>query len=243
VNTELLQQLQIDIDYGFKTPALLVKAITHKSYKNEMKQSDTHDNQRLEFLGDSVLSLAMSKYLFTHYTDKNEGWLSKTRSLFVKEETLHRIAKEIHLGDYILLGKGEESSGGREKVSVLADAFEALLGAIYLDSNLKSAEKVVIDLYENIFETLDARGFHPEITTDYKTHLQEIVQRDAKGAPVYQLIEEIGPDHSKTFVSEVIIGKRKLGKGSGNSKKESEQMAAKAALESIVAKSELTTRT
>ncbi len=218
------------INYGFKDDTLLIKALTHKSYKNEVKQSAMPDNQRLEFLGDSVLSLAISGYLFHFYSQKNEGWLSKTRSLFVKEETLYRIAKEIDLGQCILLGKGEEASGGREKDSVLADAFEALLGAIYLDSGLDSAMEVVYRLYENIFHSLDGQGFHPDITTDYKTLLQEIVQRDIKDAPQYNLIEEIGPDHDKTFVSEVCVGSQPLGVGRGHSKKESEQMAAKIAL-------------
>jgi ribonuclease-3 len=226
----MIQHLQVTIGYGFKDESLLKKALTHKSFKNEMKASNLSDNQRLEFLGDSVLSLAISGYLFHFYTQKNEGWLSKTRSLFVKEETLHRIAREIDLGSCILLGKGEEASGGREKGSVLADAFEALLGAIYLDSGLDAAMEVVYRLYEGIFHSLDGQGFHPDITTDYKTHLQEIVQRDIKDAPEYILIEEIGPDHDKTFVSEVRVGSESLGIGRGHSKKESEQMAAKIAL-------------
>ncbi|MFH1728628.1 MAG: ribonuclease III [Pseudomonadota bacterium] len=223
--------LENELKYDFEDMSLLKKALTHKSYKNEKKNTEFQDNQRLEFLGDSVLSLAISEHLFKNYMDKNEGWLSKVRSLFVKEDTLFKISEKIRVGDYILLGKGEEATGGRKKPSVLADALEAIIGAIYLDSSLKKAISIVHKLFSDVFDVVGKEGFHPDIMTDYKTVLQEVVQKFVKEAPKYQLLEEIGPDHAKVFKSEVLIEEKRYGVGEGKSKKESEQSAAQEALQ------------
>ena len=214
------------IGYTFKNKDLLHEALSHSSYANENKHHGRHSNERLEFLGDSVLSVVVSDYLYKNLTSVAEGDLTKLRASLVCEKSLHVFAKQINLGRYIFLGKGEENTGGRERPSILADAFEAVIAAIYLDGGMEAARKHIL-------------RFIPEIPTngtkmafgDFKTVLQEIVQKNPEEKVEYVLIGEEGPDHNKRFVVEVMLNSQVIGKGKGRSKKDAEQLAAKEALE------------
>lgn len=206
------------IEYQFKNAAFLEEALTHSSYGNERKFGG--NNERLEFLGDSILSLVVSRYLFTKFTDMPEGKLTKMRAALVCEKSLFEFAKEIDLGSSLYLGKGEENTGGRTRPSVLADAFEALIAAIYLDSGFDEAEKFVLKFVNT--DTIDI--------TDYKSLLQEIVQRNPEEKICYAVVDEMGPSHSKIFKVEVRLNSNLIGQGSGKTKKQAEQIAAKEAL-------------
>lgn len=217
-------ELENQIGYCFKNQEYIYEALSHSSYANE-KKKQRKSNERLEFLGDSVLSVIVSQYLFEHYPDLPEGELTKIRAALVCEKSLHRFALKINLGDYLLLGKGEAHTGGRERPSILADAFEAVIAAIYLDGGLESARKHILNFIpKNIPEKRSM------LFGDYKTALQEVIQKNPEEKVDYQLIEESGPDHNKTFVVEVYLNSNVIGKGIGKSKKEAEQMAAKEAL-------------
>ncbi len=209
----------------FKNMNLLKTALTHSSFVNEHRSDDLVDNERLEFLGDAVLELAMSEYLFTNNSNYSEGEMTKIRAQHVCETALVTFAQAISLGDYLLLGKGEEISGGRQRPAILADAFEALLGAIYLDLGFS----VVYQFLEKIvFPFVNDNNYIN--VTDYKSMLQELVQTDNNRSIRYEIISEVGPAHSKTFVSEVYMDDITMGTGEGHSKKEAEQNAAKVAL-------------
>lgn len=217
------------ISYHFKAYKLLLLAFTHSSYANEHKQGKHENNERLEFLGDAVLDLVVSKYIYEKFPDMPEGELSKLRAGVVCEGSIAKKAREMGLGEHLLLGKGEEASGGRTRDSILADVFEAVIGAIYLDGGMEQAEGYVlrimvpeIILMKKSFRTLDC-----------KTHLQEIIQQNSKSPLQYDIVGEIGPDHDKLFVAEVSHDSIVLGKGEGKSKKEAEQNAAYDALEKI----------
>ncbi len=216
--------LEQEIGYIFRNQDLIYEALSHSSYANE-KKKQRHSNERLEFLGDSVLSVVVSQYLFEHYQDLPEGELTKIRAALVCEKSLHKFALRIHLGDYLLLGKGEAHTGGRERPSILADAFEAVIAAIYLDGGLEAARKHILHF---IPERIPEK--HSMLFGDYKTALQEVIQKNPEEKVDYRLIEESGPDHNKTFVVEVCLNSNVIGKGTGKSKKEAEQMAAKEAL-------------
>ncbi|KHO62580.1 ribonuclease III [Thermoanaerobacter sp. YS13] len=220
-----LPELEKRINYSFKDKNLLIEALTHSSWAHEGKNSKI-SNERLEFLGDSVLSLVISEYLYKNRKDLEEGSLSKYRAEIVCEPSLARCAREIELGNFLRIGKGEELTGGRERDSILADAMEAMLAAVYLDGGLEVVRNVILELFKNIIEEV-LEGL---IYRDYKTKLQEVVQSMEIGKIIYELIEEIGPDHNKTFVTQVRIGDVILGKGYGKSKKEAEQAAAMEAL-------------
>ncbi len=212
------------INYHFRDSVLLETALTHSSYANEVKKNTPY-NERLEFLGDSVLSIVVSDYLFLHYKHLPEGELTKLRAALVCERTLCEFARDINLGRHILLGRGEDASGGRERPSILSDAFEALIAAIYLDSGIESARAFVLRF---ITKQLNDKRDVP--FKDYKTALQEIVQQNKEESVSYCLVEESGPDHDKRFTVEVRLNSNVIGRGTGRSKKDAEQRAAKEAL-------------
>ena len=199
-------------------------ALTHSSYANEVKHQLKY-NERQEFLGDAVLSIIVSDYLFNNYTVP-EGELTKLRAAIVCEKSLDVMANKIHLGEYLRLGRGEEMTGGRTRPSIIADAFEALIAAIYLDSGIESARAFVLPFVTEMLEHEDSLSFK-----DYKTILQEIIQQNPEEKLVYKLVGEKGPDHDKRFVVDVMLNSNVIGKGEGRSKKNAEQMAAKEALE------------
>lgn len=216
--------LEEKIGYKFKNKNLIEQALSHSSYANERKQPGG-SNERLEFLGDSVLSIVVSDFLYKNL-NVAEGELTKMRASLVCEKSLHIFAKQINLGDYLHLGKGEENTGGRERPSILADAFEAVIAAIYLDGGMEAAAKHILH-----FMPEDIHHFVKPAFSDFKTVLQEIVQKNPEEKVEYVLIGEEGPDHNKRFVVEVRLNSQVIGKGSGRSKKEAEQLAAKEALE------------
>lgn len=219
--SELEQLLQ----YTFQNKGYIYEALSHSSYANE-KKKQRHSNERLEFLGDSVLSVVVSQHLFEHFPELPEGELTKIRAALVCEKSLHKFALRICLGDFLLLGKGEAHTGGRERPSILADAFEAVIAAIFLDGGLEAARRHILRF---IPEKLPEN--HSVLFGDYKTALQEVIQKNPEEKVEYLLTSESGPDHNKTFVVEVCLNSNVIGKGQGKSKKEAEQMAAKEALE------------
>jgi ribonuclease-3 len=218
-----------DLRVSFADLALFQQALTHSSYANERKNDNVQHNERLEFLGDAVLDLIVSEYLFRNFSGLPEGDLTKARAAIVCEQTLSRLAREIGIGNYLLLGKGEAASGGRERTSILADAFEAVIGSIYIDCGLEVARQVVESRLVEEF-ALIKRG---DYANDYKTLLQERVQRSGDNKICYDVISTSGPDHSKTFEVVVSVNSQKLGMGSGKNKKEAEQNAAQQALLNI----------
>jgi len=223
---EQLDSLQDRIKFKFSDIKLLNKALTHKSYANENSNILKH-NERLEFLGDSVLDILVSDYLVHKYSEFAEGKLSKIRAAVVNETCLAKLAKSIKLGNYLLLGRGEDLSGGREKASILADTFEALAGAVFCDGRLDTASDIFLPLLkEEITKTAESWSFR-----DFKSDLQEYTQNKLVCIPSYKVVREIGPDHAKEFEVVVLIKNEVEGKGLGRSKKEAEQAAAKMAME------------
>lgn len=220
---ERIAQLEQRIGYSFQDKALLKQALTHSSYANEQKINKNGDYERLEFLGDAVLELISSDFLFREYPQLPEGQLTKKRSSMVCEPALAFCAKEIELEKYILLGKGEEATGGRTRDSIISDVMEATIGAIYLDSGIGEAKNFI---HRFILSDLD----HKVLFYDAKTILQEIVQRENKGVLRYELLKEEGPEHAKVFTVEALVGDVKVGSGTGHSKKAAEQQAAYEAL-------------
>ncbi|MDD2968016.1 MAG: ribonuclease III [Lachnospiraceae bacterium] len=218
-----LTKLEQVIQYQFCDKELLKQAVTHSSFSNEQKILKLKNYERLEFLGDAVLELISSEYLFMENQDIPEGELTKMRSSCVCEPSLAFCAREISLGDYILLGKGEESTGGRERDSILADVCEAVLGAIYLDGGFEHAKAFV---FRFILSDLENK----KLFYDSKTILQEMIQKDNKSVLHYHLIAEEGPDHDKTFSVEARLGEETIGSGKGRTKKAAEQKAAYQAL-------------
>ncbi len=219
-----VNELEERIEYRFKDKQLLHEALSHSSYANEGKKK--RSNERLEFLGDSVLSIIVAQHLFLHYTHLPEGELTKMRAALVCEKSLHEFALQFGLNEFLLLGKGEEMTGGRERPSIIADAFEALLAAIYLDGGMDQATEFVLRFIPKHLNPKQAKGLN-----DYKTTLQEIIQQNREEKVEYVLIGESGPDHNKTFEVEVHLNSNVIGKGKGKSKKQAEQLAAKEALE------------
>ncbi len=214
-----------NIGYKFKNIKHLKTALTHSSYANEQK-GKIKCNERLEFLGDSVLSIIVSDYIFRNCSNMPEGELTKVRASLVCEKALSKFAKQINLGDFILLSKGEKNSNGASRASILCDAFEAVIAAIYLDSGLERAREFVLRFIVPCLKNPNVL----KATDDYKTKLQEIVQRNPDEKLSYELISEKGPDHDKHFVVAVKINTNTIGKGGGRSKKEAEQQAAREAL-------------
>lgn len=220
-----LEEFQGKIRYYFNDKEWLIEALSHSSYANE-KRKGRNSNERLEFLGDSVLSIVVSQYLFEHFTHLPEGELTKIRASLVCEKSLYEFAKQIDLGEHILLGKGEENTGGRERVSILADAFEAVIAAVFLDGGLEAARRHILKF---IPKDIDDRK--PVSFSDHKTILQEIIQKNPEEKVEYKLVGQSGPDHNKAFKVQVRLNSNVIGTGIGRSKKEAEQMAAKEALE------------
>lgn len=221
-----LEELQATINITFNDQKLLQQAFVHRSHLNESRDITT-SNERLEFLGDAVLSFVTSQYLYITYPDFPEGTLTNIRSTLVKTKSLATVASSLKLGELLLLSKGEESSGGRKNDSLLADCFEALLGAIYLDRGLDVVKQFLTIYLMSKAETIIKEKSY----IDFKSLLQEITQEKTKTSPTYKVTKSEGPDHNKTFWVEVLEGETVLGKGVGKSKQEGEQMAAQDALE------------
>ena len=217
-----LKKFQETIGYTFKNEQLLKQALTHSSYANEKHLKKLSDNERLEFLGDAVLEVTSSEFLFANYPNLTEGQLTKLRASIVCEPTLAACTESIHLGDFLFLGKGEERTGGRTRKSVLSDAMEAVIGAIYLDGGFASAKEFVLKFIMTDIE-------HKHLFYDSKTILQEVVQGEHEQL-TYVLLGETGPDHDKTFEVGVLIGKKEISTGKGHTKKAAEQDAAYQAL-------------
>jgi ribonuclease III len=213
-------ELEAVLGYTFKDRSILEQALRHASWVNE--QTDKlEDNERLEFLGDAVLDLSVGDRLMTRYPQLREGELSVTRAQVVSEAGLSEVAAKLGLGTWLLLGKGEERSGGRTKPSILADAFEAILAAVYVDGGFPAAHEMVSRLLAHRIETVQFKGFY-----DYKTRLQEMLQARFKATPTYRVVAELGPDHDKRFVVTVTVGDIEWARAVGKSKKEAEQTAA-----------------
>lgn len=218
--SEALRRLQARLGMEFRNQALLRQAFTHTSYVNEHRGKKVEDNERLEFLGDAVLQLTVSEHLYRRYPHLSEGELTRMRAAIVCEPSLVRFAEALDFGRVVLLGKGEERTGGRSRPSLLADAFEAFVGALYLDQGL-DAVRAFLD--RHLFAHLPEDG---QAGKDFKTRLQETAQNLGLGTPEYRVVEERGPSHEREFVVEVRIGERISGRGAGRSKKEAEQQAA-----------------
>lgn len=226
----LLKEIQSIIGYQFIKIEILKTALTHSSYANEHKNHTIKDNERLEFLGDAILDLIISNYLFNKYLDMPEGDLSKLRASIVCEASLAKMAREIRLGNYMLFGKGEDMTGGRERASILADAFEALTGAIFVDGGFEEANKFIT---RTLIKKIEQVASIEDLYTDYKTLLQENIQKESNAPIYYEIAGEDGPDHDKNFYVHVYHGNQCLGKGVGKSKKEAEQNAAKIAINNL----------
>jgi ribonuclease III len=222
-----LKQLQKKLSYSFKKLSILNHAFIHKSYANENPELGLEDNERFEFLGDAVLDLIISHVIMDNFPHYSEGNLTKLRSSLVNEKTIAGLARELGLGDYLLLGKGEDSTKGRNKNSILADTYEAVVAAIYLDGGYKKVFKV---LKKHFTSFLAAATEGNLFNKDYKSQLQEITQTVYKATPRYIKVKEFGPDHNKTFSINVSVHNKVLGRGSGSSKKNAEQKAAQEAL-------------
>lgn len=221
-------RLQRVIHVKFKNKSLLQRAVTHRSYVNESGKN-ARDNERLEYLGDSVLALVVNEYLFKHFEDYQEGKLAKIKSAVVSEATLARLARKIDLGEFILMGRGEEHSGGRERPSILANTLEAVIGAVFLDQGLKSSRKFVLALIKDEIEIVN----NPSSMRDPKTALQEYVQKKYKARPIYEVIDERGPDHRKEFTVRLLVNGREIVTGDGPSKRKAEMNAARISLQKI----------
>ena len=227
-----LRAAQKKLGVRFADPATVMRALTHSSWANENPSGNgkpTSNNERDEFLGDAVLDLVASHLIMERFPDATEGELSRLRASMVNERRLADLARRVGLGELLLLGKGEEMSGGREKESLLADGFEAIVGAIFLEGGYVRALKFLRKQFEPFLEELGAPGFDH----DYKTRLQEISQSRLKSTPRYTLVREAGPDHDKTFEVNLVIGGQVRGVGVGKSKKDAEQAAAKSALATL----------
>ncbi len=214
-----LRELEQETGYIFRDRDLFRQALTHSSYANEHRLSKADCNERLEFLGDAVLELVCSDYLYRNYGDKPEGEMTKLRASIVCEPTLALCAEELKLGEYLLLGRGEEATGGRGRASVVSDAMEALIGAIYLDGGFASAKEFIHGFVLNDIE-------HKQLFYDSKTILQEMVQAEDEGELSYELLREEGPDHNKLFEVRALVGDKEVGRGTGRTKKAAEAMAA-----------------
>lgn len=224
---DLLYELQKKLNVNFNNTYLLETAITHSSYANG--KHNIEYNERLEFLGDSVLQLIISEFLFEHYKNKSEGELTKVRSLVVCENSLYDISKKWNLGIYLKMSKGEEMTGGRSRISILADCVEAIIAAIYIDKGFEAAEKFVLTNFKYTIE----KAIDNKIILDYKTKLQETLQQNGDISIVYEVVKFEGPPHRRKFYIQVLVNSKIMGYGEGYSKKEAEQNAAHEALSSL----------
>ncbi|MBE3022880.1 ribonuclease III [Campylobacter sp. 7477a] len=218
-----LENLQKQLGYEFKNIKILNEALTHKSTKMP------YNNERLEFLGDAVMDLIVGEYLFKKFSKIAEGDMSKLRAALVNEKSFAMIAKELKIGEYINLSLAEENNGGREKISLLSDAYEAIMGAVYLEAGLEKVREIAINLLEICYPKIDLTN----LVKDYKTALQEITQADFGVTPVYELTGSSGPDHKKEFEIALLLNGKEISRATGGSKKEAQQTAAKIALEKL----------
>ena len=217
------------LNYTFRDRKLLSEALSHSSYANEHRSAGLKSNERLEFLGDSVLGFVTAEFLFAQHPDLPEGDLTRIRAALVCEQSLYEVAQKLGLGKYLKLGRGEEAGGGRERTSILADATEAVFAAVYLDGGIGAASALI----HRVLLDAEREEVVEERRRDYKTALQELVQRQADQVLTYRMVGEQGPDHAKTFSAEVLLNGAPLGTGTGHSQKEAEQAAARAALETL----------
>ncbi|MCX7958299.1 MAG: ribonuclease III [Deltaproteobacteria bacterium] len=229
---ELIKAASKSIGYKFKNTQLLIEALTHKSYANENRLK--YNNERLEYLGDSIIDFAIAYILFTQFSGSNEGLLSRFRAALVNEKELSRIARRIHLNEYIILGKGERLTSGCEKDSILSDAYEAVIAAVFLDSSMNNVLKLVRKHFKEELENITSQ----ELMQDYKTAILIFCQEKYRNAPSYELINQSGPDHNCIFEVRIMINGAECGRGKGRTKKEAEQQAAKEAIFSIVGSSD-----
>ncbi len=220
-NMREIKELEERLGYQFKNKNLIIEALTHKSYKKP------YNNERLEFLGDAVLDLIVGEYLFSKFPDSKEGELSKMRASLVNEKGFMRLARDINLGEYIFISVAEENNQGRKKPSLLSNAFEAIMGAIYLESGLDVVKDIVQKMLERVYPIIDLTN----LFRDYKTTLQELTQAKFGVTPDYKLIQSFGPDHKKEFEVSALIQNEEISRAKGKSKKDAQQKAAKIALE------------
>lgn len=225
---EKLNKLQAQLGIRFRNQQLLKQAFTHSSYANEHRSLNLIDNERLEFLGDAVVELTVSEYLYAQHKAFSEGELTKLRANIVCEPSLMRFAEQLNFGAYVMLGKGEEATGGRQRPALLADLFEAFVGALYLDQGLQAVQQFMAD---HLFANLAIQDYMK--MDDYKSALQEYTQQRSLGVLEYRIVSKSGPAHDRLFVSEVRMGDLFLGRGEGRSKKEAEQKAAEIGLRKI----------
>lgn len=226
-----LSELEALLGYRFRDPSLLVRALTHRSYVNEHEDEGLLHNESLEFLGDAVLGFLVSSRSFRRFPELQEGALSKIKAYLVSAANLLQFARRIRLGEYMRLSKGEEKTGGRTKRAILEDAYEALIGAMYLDGGIEAASALLAPQVEEILDSLDVKHI---VFGDFKSALQERLHNLGRPEPVYRVINEIGPDHRKTFVVQVLVHDEIVAEASGKTKKEAQQEAARIALESIL---------
>ncbi|TAK32124.1 MAG: ribonuclease III [Chloroflexota bacterium] len=224
-----LSSLQSALGIEFDDIRILQQSLVHRSYINENPDYPLASNERLEFLGDAVLGFLVAEYLYRSFPELSEGQLTQLRSSVVRMESLARIARGLNLGEYLYLGKGEESSGGRQRQLILADSLEAVIGAVFLDAGLSVTGELVLRLVQQEIDNAIAQ----KISKDFKSRLQEVAQRRWQLTPVYRTIAALGPDHAKQFVVEAIVGENALGKGTGRNKQAAEQEAARLALQSL----------
>ncbi len=227
-----MQELEKKLNYTFRNSALLSEALSHSSYANEHRSERLNSNERLEFLGDSVLGFVTAEFLFAKHPDMPEGDLTRIRAALVCEQSLYEVAQQLQLGKYLRLGRGEEAGGGRNRTSILADAMEAVFAAVYLDGGIAEASALI----HRVLLDAEKETVVEERRKDFKTALQELVQRQADQVLTYRMVGEEGPDHAKIFSAEVQLNGKALGVGSGHSKKEAEQAAARSALQVLAGK-------
>ena len=226
----MIDEAQAALDYSFRQPQLLLEALTHKSYLQGNKEVGQNDNERLEFLGDTVLALVISEHLISTWPTSNEGELSKFKARLVSRQSLAQAAQRLGVGKFLRIGRGEERTQGREKTSLLANALEAIIAAIYLDGGLTASRSFILGILEPELETVGI--FHSKtLDWDFKSRLQEWSHKHHETVPTYRTIQESGPDHQKAFDVEVLVKDSVLGRGKGKTRKEAEQQAARQALE------------
>ena len=224
-----MQELEKKLNYTFRNPALLSEALSHSSYANEHRSAGLHSNERLEFLGDSVLGFVTAEFLFVQHPGLPEGDLTRIRAALVCEQSLYEVAQKLDLGRYLKLGRGEEAGGGRTRTSILADATEAVFAAVYLDGGIGEASALI----HRVLLDREREEVVEERRRDFKTLLQELVQRRSDQVLRYEMTGESGPDHAKVFEASVSVNGNVVGVGTGRSKKEAEQAAARSALEKM----------
>jgi ribonuclease-3 len=230
-----LEPLERRINYRFKDRGMLEHALTHRSRVHEDASGGVFDNESMEFLGDSVLGFVIAAMLFREFPQHNEGQKSKLKASLVSSASLARLGERLNLGEFLILGRGEEKTGGRHKHAIIADSYEALIAAIYLDGGIEPAQRFIEKEFASLIQEARRTGAAASFTEDWKSALQEYLQSGGRGLPVYRLAGEIGPDHRKSFVVEIVVDGDVVATAEGRSKKEAAQAAAKAALERLTA--------